>query len=122
MNRLDAKRKIRNARKKRVRRQIQGTASRPRLTVYRSLRHIYAQIVDDVAGHTIVAASTVGRDLRDGIESTSNLEAAKAVGRAIGAKAIAKEVSKVVFDRNGFAYHGKVKALADAAREAGLEF
>jgi len=122
MNRLDAKRKIRNARKKRVRKQIQGTASRPRLTVYRSLRHIYAQIVDDVAGHTIVAASTVGRDLRDGIESTSNLEAAKAVGRAIGAKAIAKEVSKVVFDRNGFAYHGKVKALADAAREAGLEF
>lgn len=123
MNRLDAKRKTRDARKRRVRKYVRGTTERPRLTVYRSLKHIYAQIVDDASGHTIVSASTVGRDLRDNLkDDTSDVEAAKAVGKAIGAKAVAKDVSKVIFDRNGYSYHGKIKALAEAAREAGLEF
>ncbi len=122
MNRLEAKRRARLARKKRVRKKIRGTPERPRLTVYKSLRHVYAQIIDDTTGRTLVAASTVGRDLRGELEKTATVEAARAVGLAIGRKALARDITKVVFDRNGYPYHGKVKALAEAAREAGLEF
>ncbi|MBE0617922.1 MAG: 50S ribosomal protein L18 [Proteobacteria bacterium] len=122
MNRLVAKRGASVARKKRVRRKVAGTAERPRLTVYKSEKHVYAQIVDDATGRTLVAASTMGRDLRDDLSKTANVDAARAVGLVIGRKALARDITKVVFDRNGYAYHGKVKALADAAREAGLQF
>lgn len=122
MNRLTAKRKTRLGRKKRVAKRVRGTAERPRLTVYKSLKHIYAQVIDDTTGRTLVEASTMGRDLRDALKKTSDTEAAKAVGLAVGRKALAREITAVVFDRNGYTYHGKVKALADAAREAGLRF
>ncbi len=122
MNRLEAKRRARLARKKRVRRKIRGTPDRPRLAVYKSLRHIYAQLIDDTTGRTLVAASTVGRDLRGDLEKTANRDAARAVGLAIGRKAVARDITRVVFDRSSYPYHGKVKALAEAAREAGLQF
>ena len=122
MNRLVAKRKSAAARKSRVRRIVNGTAERPRLTVYKSTKHVYAQIVDDSTGRTLVSASTMGRDLRDDLKKTANVEAARAVGLVLGKKALARDITKVVFDRNGYPYHGKVKALADAAREAGLQF
>jgi large subunit ribosomal protein L18 len=97
---------------------VQGTAARPRLTIYRSLNHIYAQIVDDEQGRTIAAASTTEKDLRDA--TGGNVEAARRVGRAIAERALGQGISSVVFDRGGYRYHGRVKALADAAREAGL--
>lgn len=122
MDRLTAKIKGRQSRKGRVRRKVVGTPDRPRLTVYRSLKHIYAQIIDDESGKTIVSASTMGRELRDEITNKGNVDAAKAIGAAVAKKALAHDITQVVFDRNGFAYHGKVKALADAAREAGLKF
>ena len=122
MNRLTSKRKAYASRKRRVRKAVGQGNCRPRLTVYKSLKHIYAQIIDDTSGRTLVEASTMGRDLRDELKKTSDVEAAKAVGAALGRKAVAREITKVAFDRNGYAYHGKVKALADAAREAGLEF
>ncbi len=122
MNRLVAKRKASAGRRKRVRRKVSGTAERPRLTVFKSVKHVYAQIIDDATGRTLVAASTMGRDLRDQLEKTATVDAARAVGAAIGKKAVAHDIAKVVFDRNGYPYHGKVKALAEAAREAGLQF
>lgn len=122
MERIAAKKKGRLSRKKRVRRNIAGTSMRPRLTVYRSLHHIYAQIIDDEAGATLVSASSMGRDLRDDLKKKNTVDAAKAIGAAIAKKALAHDIKQVVFDRNGYAYHGKVKALADAAREAGLVF
>ena len=122
MNRLVAKRQAATARKSRVRRRVIGTAERPRLTVFKSVKHVYAQIVDDATGRTLVSASTMGRDLREDLKKTSDVEAARAVGLALGKKALARDITKVVFDRNGYPYHGKVKALADAAREAGLQF
>jgi large subunit ribosomal protein L18 len=122
VDRLKAKNKARQARKTRVRRDVQGTGERPRLTVYKSLKHIYAQIVDDSTGQTLATASTMGRDLRDTLKKTADVEAAKLVGLAIGRKALSRDIKKVVFDRNGYPYHGRVKALADAAREAGLQF
>lgn len=122
MDRITAKKKGRAERKARVRRNISGTASRPRLTVYRSLKHLYAQIVDDEAGTTLVSASSMGRDMRDDLKKKNTIDAAKAIGAAIAKKALARDIKKVVFDRNGYAYHGKVKAIADAAREAGLDF
>jgi len=105
----------------RIRKKLRGTTERPRLNVYRSLNHIYAQVIDDLSGKTLVAASTAeGRkeDRRTG----GNVAAAKAVGKSIAERAKAKGVTKVVFDRGGYIYHGRVKALADAAREAGLQF
>ena len=102
-----------------LRRNLAGTAERPRLSVFRSNKHIYAQIIDDVAGHTLTSASTKTLDLK---ESTSNVEAAKAVGAEVARKAKELGVETIVFDRGGYLYHGKVKALADAAREAGLQF
>ena len=102
----------------RVRGKISGTAERPRLSVFRSEKNIYAQIIDDVAGNTLVAASSVEKDFGPG----SNKEAARKVGKLIAERALAKGIEEVVFDRGGYIYHGKVAALADAAREAGLKF
>ena len=109
-------------RKIRIRKKIKGTPERPRLTVYRSLKYIYAQIIDDEAGHTLVAASSLEKELKEKLKSTKDIEAAKAVGELIAKRALEKGIEKVVFDRNGYKYHGRVKALADAAREAGLKF
>lgn len=112
----------RRKRRTRVRAKISGTAERPRLSIFRSSKHIYAQVIDDLAGTTLAAASTLDKDLAGQLESTSNADAAKAVGVLVGKKALAKGISKVVFDRGGYNYHGRVAALADGAREAGLEF
>jgi len=109
-------------RKFRVRKKIRGTTEQPRLSVFRSGKHIYAQIIEDVNGTTLAAASTVLKDVAQGLKATGNIEAAKAVGKAIAEQALSKNIKQVVFDRNGFLYHGRVKALADAAREAGLSF
>jgi large subunit ribosomal protein L18 len=102
----------------RIRRKLSGTEERPRLNVYRSLNHIYAQVIDDHKGETIVATSTLALKLKTG----GNVAAAKEIGKSIAEKAVEKGIKKVVFDRGGFLYHGRIKALADAAREAGLEF
>lgn len=106
----------------RLRNNISGTADRPRLAVFRSNMHIYAQIIDDTAGNTLCAASTMEADIKTKLEKTNDVEAAKAVGEAVAKKALEKGITTVVFDRGGFIYHGKVQALADAAREAGLQF
>jgi len=106
----------------RVRTQVAGTAARPRLAVFRSLHHLYAQVIDDAAGRTLAAASTVDADLRKGVKSTSGSAAAAAVGKTIAARARERGIEAVVFDRGGFPYHGRVKAMAEAAREAGLKF
>lgn len=111
---------LRQKRHRRVRAKISGVETCPRLSVYRSNKYIYAQLIDDVAGTTVVQASSADKTFT--LTSTSNVEAAKAVGTAIAEKAKAAGVEKVVFDRSGYIYHGRVKALADAAREAGLKF
>ena len=103
----------------RIRNHVKGTAARPRLAVFRSNKHMYAQIIDDVAQHTLVAASTMEAEIASKVEFTN---AAAAVGEAVAKKAIEKGITEVVFDRGGFVYHGKVQALAEAAREAGLKF
>ncbi len=112
----------RHTRQTRVRRKVRGTAQRPRLSVYRSLHHIYAQVISDETGHTLVAASTVSPMLGDDIKSKSGVSAAKVVGKTVAERCRQVGITEVVFDRNGFLYHGRVKALADAAREAGLKF
>jgi large subunit ribosomal protein L18 len=112
----------RERRKLRIRRKIQGTSERPRLSVFRSLKHIYAQVVDDVAGKTLAHASTLSKDVKPQAGDATKSDAAKLVGKTIAAQLKAKGVTKVVFDRNGYLYHGRIKALAEAAREAGLEF
>jgi large subunit ribosomal protein L18 len=106
----------------RIRKKVQGTAERPRLAVFRSNLHIYAQVIDDVAQHTLVAASTLDKELKDKLGNTSNCEASAEVGKLVAQRALAKGIDKVVFDRGGNLYHGRVKALADAAREKGLNF
>jgi len=116
------KNKSRLRRHVRVRKKISGTAERPRLNVYRSSKHIYAQLIDDVKGVTLAAASTLDKELRDQIENGGNVEAARKVGELIAKRAKTAGITKVVFDRGGYLYHGRVQALADAAREAGLEF
>lgn len=113
---------VREKKHRRMRAHLAGTANRPRLAVFRSNSHMYAQIIDDQAGTTLVAASTLEKDVKAGLTFTNNTEAAKAVGTAIAKKAVEKGIKEVVFDRGGFIYQGKVQALADAAREAGLEF
>jgi large subunit ribosomal protein L18 len=115
------KKKLQESKHLRIRRKISGTAETPRLCVYKSLQHIYAQIIDDQMGVTLVAASTLEPEMRD-LPSRTNIEAAQRVGEKIAEKAKAKGISTVVFDRNGYKYHGCVAALADAAREKGLEF
>lgn len=106
----------------RVRKKVTGTTARPRLCVYRSTRYIYAQVIDDLAGHTVASASSVEPDVKTRIEGKTKMESAQVVGSLVGERAINKGVNKVVFDRGGYRYHGRVKVLADAAREAGLEF
>ena len=106
----------------RIRNPVKGTAARPRLAVFRSNKHMYAQIIDDSVGNTLVAASTLEKDVKAQLEKTNNVEAAAKLGEVIAKKALDKGITEVVFDRGGFIYQGKVKALADAAREAGLEF
>ena len=106
----------------RVRTRVTGTPERPRLNVYRSVGHIYAQVIDDRGGRTIVSASSVDKETKKGLKGGGNIASAKAVGKIIADRAKAAGVSKVVFDRGGYKYHGRVKALADAAREAGLQF
>ncbi|HHX51367.1 MAG TPA: 50S ribosomal protein L18 [Clostridia bacterium] len=106
----------------RIRKKIRGTGERPRLCVFRSGQHIYAQIIDDLKGNTLVAASSLDTSLRNELPSTDSKEAAKEVGRLLGQKALAQGISRVVFDRSGYLYHGRVAALAEGAREAGLEF
>ena len=106
----------------RIRNKVSGTPSMPRLAVFRSNKHMYAQVIDDVAGHTLAQASTTDKSVAEALKFTSNMDAAKAVGKAIGEKAVAAGITQVVFDRGGYLYHGKVQALADAAREAGLKF
>lgn len=109
-------------RRHRVRRSIRGTAERPRLTVFRTHKHIYAQIIDDAAGKTLVSASSVDRQVRDGVGFGGNKQAAETIGRTVAERALAAGVKQVCFDRGSFRYHGRVAALADAARAAGLEF
>jgi large subunit ribosomal protein L18 len=109
---------VREAIHKRIRRKVRGSGERPRLAIYRSLNHIYAQVVDDQRGQTVVSASTTEKDLRG--STGGNIEAARRVGKAIAERALVKGISSVVFDRGGYLYHGRVKALTDAAREAGL--
>jgi large subunit ribosomal protein L18 len=106
----------------RVRKKVKGTTERPRLNVFKSSRHIHAQIIDDSKGVTLVAVSSISPDLKSDIEYTGNIAAAKKVGAAIAKIAIENDITSVVFDRNGFLYHGRIKALADSARENGLSF
>jgi len=115
-------RRARLRRHRRVRKRVQGNSERPRLNVFRSHRHIYAQIIDDAAGHTLVAASTMDGGVRDSCAGLAKTEAARIVGRVLGERALAANVTQVVFDRGGYQFHGRVKALADGARKAGLDF
>jgi large subunit ribosomal protein L18 len=112
----------RDRRKLRIRKVVHGGAGRPRMSVFRSANHIYAQVIDDVTGTTLCAASTLSPEVQGHEGHRGNIDAAKAVGKLIAARAAAASVTQVVFDRNGYLYHGRVKALADAAREAGLNF
>jgi large subunit ribosomal protein L18 len=106
----------------RIRKKVAGTADRPRLAVFRSNLHIYAQLIDDVSQHTLAAASTLDKELKEKLTNTSNCEASAEVGKLVAQRALSKGIEKVVFDRGGNLYHGRVKALADAARESGLNF
>ena len=115
---LRQRNKIRQRVHFRIRQKMEGTTARPRLNVYRSLNHIYAQVIDDAKGETIVSASTLAAKVKSG----GNVAAAKEVGKLVAERAIEKGIKKVVFDRGGYLYHGRIKALADSAREAGLEF
>jgi large subunit ribosomal protein L18 len=121
ITKIDRK-EIREDRHKRSRKNIFGTAERPRLAVFRSSKHIYAQVIDDENGTTLVSASTMEADVKGKVESSSNKEAAKLVGTVVAQKALAKGIESVVFDRGGFLYHGRIQELANGAREAGLQF
>ncbi len=117
--------KSRNARKKRQRRlrlKLVGTPNRPRLNVFRSLHHIYAQVIDDEAGHTLASASTVDKELAAAVAGKKKVDQAEVIGKAVAARAMASGITEVVFDRGGYRYHGRVKKLADAARKEGLQF
>ena len=122
MNDVDSKRAALRRRRQRVRKKVTGSASRPRLAVYRSLGNIYAQLVDDDAQRTLAAVSSRSKEIRDQLKSGGNIEAARAVGRLVAQKALERNIRTVVFDRGGRIYHGRVKALAEGAREAGLKF
>lgn len=116
------KSEARKKRHQRVRRKVMGTAERPRLSVYRSLRHMYAQLIDDVSGNTLVFASTLDMDLRGQLTVAGNKDAARQVGELLGKRALEKGIEQVVFDRGGNLYHGRVQALAEGARSQGLKF
>ena len=113
---------VRENKHRKLRNRFSGTAERPRLAVFRSNNHMYAQIIDDTVGKTLVSASTLDNDVKAELEKTNNVEAATVVGTVVAKKALEKGITTVVYDRGGFVYEGKVKALAEAAREAGLEF
>jgi large subunit ribosomal protein L18 len=112
----------RQRRHRRIRKSVAGTGNKPRLSVYKSLNHIYAQLIDDEAGKTLLSASTIEKDVRASVKHGGNLAAAKKVGASIAQKALDQKITQVVFDRGGYRYHGCIKALADAAREQGLKF
>ncbi len=122
MGMKDSRNVRRLARHGRVRKKVFGTPIRPRLCVYRSINNIYAQIIDDTKGHTLISASTLDKEIKDTLKYAGNKDAAKVVGELIGKKAVEKGIDTVTFDRGGYLYHGRVKELADAAREAGLKF
>ena len=122
MDKLKAKQANLERRQRRVRSKVSGTGARPRLRVTRTNGHIYAQVIDDVAGVTLVAASSIDAEVKGDLKNGANIDAAKAVGEAIGRRAVEAGIKEVVFDRGGRIYHGRVKALADGARSAGLEF
>jgi len=112
----------RERRHRRVRKKVTGTSERPRLNVYRSLSNIYAQVIDDYRGHTLVSASTLDSEIKEELSRGSNVDAARRVGEVLARRAKEKGIERVVFDRGGFKYHGRIKALADGAREGGLDF
>ena len=118
----ESRAEVRMNKHRKIRNRFSGTAERPRLAVFRSNNHMYAQVIDDTVGNTLVSASTLQKDVKEGLEKTNNVEAAAKLGEVIAKKALDKGITTVVFDRGGFIYQGKVKALAEAAREAGLEF
>ena len=118
----ESRTEIRRNKHRKIRNRFSGTAERPRLCVFRSNNHMYAQIIDDTVGNTLVSASTLQKDVKAELSKTNNVEAAAHLGTVIANKALEKGITTVVFDRGGFIYQGKIKALADAAREAGLEF
>ncbi len=118
----ESRSKVRVKKHMRIRNRFSGTSQRPRLAVFRSNNHMYAQIIDDTVGNTLVSASTLQKDVKAELEKTNNVDAAAYLGKVIAERAKSKGITSVVFDRGGFIYQGKVKALADAAREAGLEF
>lgn len=122
MIKITPRNELRKIRHKRIRRKVAGTASKPRLSVYISLKHVYAQLIDDEAGRTLVSASTLDKELKETLKDKTLTEKAKAVGKLIAERALAKGISEAVFDRGGYKYHGRVKALADEARNAGLKF
>ena len=119
---MKTKAEIRSWRKKRIRKKVQGTGARPRLSVFRSAAHIYAQVIDDESHKTLLAVSSLSKEIREAEEQGAKAVLAKKVGTLVAKKCLENDIKKVVFDRNGFIYHGRIKALADAAREAGLEF
>ena len=126
-DRIAMRERARRRRQERVRKKVQGTPTRPRLSVFKSAKYIYAQLIDDVRGHTLTAASSLGSSFRERVQSVEkasggNISGAKVVGELIAEQARAKGITQIVFDRNGFLYHGRVKALAEGAREAGLQF
>ena len=122
MGTLNLRTQARLKRKKRIRKKMVGTGNRPRLCEFRSARHIYAQVIDDSIGQTLAAASSMEKDVRENAESKNKVNTANTVGKIIGQRAIEKGLKKVVFDRNGFLYHGRIKAVSEGARVAGLEF
>jgi len=122
MGSMNIRQQARLKRKKRIRKKIAGTPQRPRLSVFRSARHIYAQIIDDLEGRTLMAASTVDTQAKEAPKFENKVAAAKFVGKQIGKRALEKGIKEVVFDRNGFLYHGRIKSLSEGAREAGLIF
>jgi len=122
MSRSQKFRQARERRHRRVRKKVFGTSERPRLNVFRSLRHIYAQVIDDTVGHTLVSASTLDKEVAGQCADLEKTESARIVGRVVAERALASGITRVVFDRGGYKYHGRVKALAEGAREAGLKF
>lgn len=122
MGALNEKKQARMKRKRSIRKRMSGTSERPRLTVFRSSRHIYAQIIDDVSGRTLAAASSLEKAAKEASDIENNVAMAQYIGKLVGARAVEQGIQKVVFDRNGFLYHGRVKAVSEGAREAGLEF
>ena len=118
----ESRTEVRVKKHRRLRNRFAGTAQRPRLAVFRSTNHMYAQIIDDTVGNTLVSASTLQKEVKAEVEKTNNVDAAAYLGKVIAERALEKGIKEVVFDRGGFIYQGKIKALADAAREAGLEF